>query len=126
MTILFGIGVSWQVPFVVLGLDHGHGHLAPFIFIRSANPVFTSLYFMALISGIRYPLEAMKPALDSAQFFYGVTCRVRLPSGKRCSWASPICDTEGRAYLRQDIHTQTTGHQKYRLQEMTETDLEVI
>jgi hypothetical protein len=107
------LGVSWQVPMILLGLYHGPSHLTPFIFIRSAHPVFASLYLMALLSGIRkrpyrvtggtvYTLVDRTPA----DMTYGVECQ-------QCDWATPICAEPEQADMREAIHTRATGHGKY-------------
>lgn len=95
---------AWRMPFELLGLMHGS--------------FFAPLYFLALFSALRKQL-VWKPNFQTTDWLYGVECTV-------CDWATPVCRERHEAYLREEIHTKTTGHQHYELLSAIKTQLEVI
>lgn len=119
LVILFG--VPWQFSAMLLGLHGPTAWRAPFILFGFVHgSMFVPLYFFALVTGIR-PRLARKPNYRTTDWLYGVECKHR-----GCLWATPVCREKEEAYLREEIHTKTTGHQHYSLISAIETQLEVI
>ena len=132
MVVLFG--VSLKFPLLLVGVLHRpSAATAPLIMlgiVHGPSAWLVPLVFMGLISGIRHPRVIRKercghhllwldPMRDDPETMFGVECRT-------CDWATPICSRPEQAYLREEIHTDATGHQSYSLISARETQLEVI
>jgi len=120
MLILFG--VPWQLS-AVLGIHGPTAWRMPLLlfgFMRSAPTWLVPLYVLGMFSGVRRRF-VRKPNFRTSDWMCGIECKA-----PACLWATPICREKEEAYLREEIHTKTTGHQHYEMVAAIATQLEVI